>query len=402
MTRFVLNPPSLSRLFLHAGALLAALALGACAAQKVAAVSDDALPFDRAIVAATDSLMQQTQASTGLLAKLNKRQVVLDPTLDAGSGQQTAATQQLDQAIADRIGRSFDQYEVLPFRAANLSKAQYLLTGTMTRDQGAYRLNLAMVELKTGAAVAQSSARSRQDGVDMNPLAYYRDSPVLVKDKVIEGYVRTSSTPPGQKADATYLERIAAATVINDATVLYNAARYEEALGQYRSALATPAGDQIRVLNGIYLSNVKLGQMAEAEQAFGRVVAFGIAYNELGVKLLFNPNSTEFWSDPSVSGVYGMWLRQIAREGGNAKACMDIIGHTSKTGSAAYNEALSLKRATYIKQRLGNESPELASRSRVQGKGFTQNIVGSGTDDGVDALDRRVEFKIVPCSGGVA
>jgi len=187
MTRFVLNPPSLSRLFLHAGALLAALALGACAAQKVAAVSDDALPFDRAIVAATDSLMQQTQASTGLLAKLNKRQVVLDPTLDAGSGQQTAATQQLDQAIADRIGRSFDQYEVLPFRAANLSKAQYLLTGTMTRDQGAYRLNLAMVELKTGAAVAQSSARSRQDGVDMNPLAYYRDSPVLVKDKVIEG-----------------------------------------------------------------------------------------------------------------------------------------------------------------------------------------------------------------------
>jgi tetratricopeptide (TPR) repeat protein len=365
-------------------------------------VSDDALPFDRAIVAATDSLMQQTQASTGLLAKLNKRQVVLDPTLDAGSGQQTAATQQLDQAIADRIGRSFDQYEVLPFRAANLSKAQYLLTGTMTRDQGAYRLNLAMVELKTGAAVAQSSARSRQDGVDMNPLAYYRDSPVLVKDKVIEGYVRTSSTPPGQKADATYLERIAAATVINDATVLYNAARYEEALGQYRSALATPAGDQIRVLNGIYLSNVKLGQMAEAEQAFGRVVAFGIAYNELGVKLLFNPNSTECWSDPSVSGVYGMWLRQIAREGGNAKACMDIIGHTSKTGSAAYNEALSLKRATYIKQRLGNESPELASRSRVQGKGFTQNIVGSGTDDGVDALDRRVEFKIVPCSGGVA
>jgi tetratricopeptide (TPR) repeat protein len=382
--------------------LLAALALGACAAQKVAAVSDDALPFDRAIVAATDSLMQQTQASTGLLAKLNKRQVVLDPTLDAGSGQQTAATQQLDQAIADRIGRSFDQYEVLPFRAANLSKAQYLLTGTMTRDQGAYRLNLAMVELKTGAAVAQSSARSRQDGVDMNPLAYYRDSPVLVKDKVIEGYVRTSSTPPGQKADATYLERIAAATVINDATVLYNAARYEEALGQYRSALATPAGDQIRVLNGIYLSNVKLGQMAEAEQAFGRVVAFGIAYNELGVKLLFNPNSTEFWSDPSVSGVYGMWLRQIAREGGNAKACMDIIGHTSKTGTAQYNDALSLKRATYIKQRLGNESPELASRSRVQGKGFTQNIVGSGTDDGVDALDRRVEFKIVPCSGGVA
>ena len=30
---------------------------------------------------------------------------------------------------------------------------------------------------------------------------------------------------------------------------------------------------------------------AEAEQAFGRVVALGIAYNELGVKFLFNPGS---------------------------------------------------------------------------------------------------------------
>jgi hypothetical protein len=29
--------------------------------------------------------------------------------------------------------------------------------------------------------------------------------------------------------------------------------------------------------------------------------------------------------------------------------------------------------------------------------GFRQNIVGSGTDNVVDALDRRVEFKIVPC-----
>ena len=29
--------------------------------------------------------------------------------------------------------------------------------------------------------------------------------------------------------------------------------------------------------------------------------------------------------------------------------------------------------------------------------GFRQNIVGSGSDDAVDALDRRVEFRIVGC-----
>ncbi len=331
------------------------------------------------------------------MARFRTRQVALDRALDAGTGQQTVATEQVDRAVADSIARNFSRVEVVPFRSANLSKAQYLLTGTLARDEGAYRVNLALVDLGSGAAVAQASARARSEGIDMSPLAYYRDSPVLVKDKVIDGYVRTSTTAAGQQADPTYLERIAAATVINDATVLYNAERYQEALGQYRSALATPAGDQLRVLNGIYLSSVKLGQMAEAEEAFGRVVAFGIAYNELGVKLLFNPGGTEFWSDPKVSGVYGMWLRQIARESGSAKACMDIIGHTSKTGSAAFNDALSLRRAGYVRQRLGSYSPAVAKRAQAQGMGFRQNIVGSGTDDGVDALDRRVEFRIVQC-----
>jgi outer membrane protein OmpA-like peptidoglycan-associated protein len=34
---------------------------------------------------------------------------------------------------------------------------------------------------------------------------------------------------------------------------------------------------------------------------------------------------------------------------------------------------------------------------RAEGMGFRQNIVGSGTDNSFDVLDRRVEFKIVPC-----
>ena len=191
----------------------------------------------------------------------------------------------------------------------------------------------------------------------MRPLAYYRDSPVLIRDKVIDGYVRTAGTPAGQPADALYLARISAAAVINDATVLYNAARYREALGQYRSALASPAGDQIRALTGVYLSAARLGQTAEAEEAFARLAAFGLAYNNLSIKFLFNPGSTEFWPDPKVSGAYGMWLRQLARQASLAKVCMDVVGHTSKTGTEAANDTLSMKRALFIKQRLAAESP---------------------------------------------
>ena len=380
-------------------ALLGALSVTACSTlpPPTAAVSTEKRAFADAIRVAVDGLVQQVAPPSGLLAQRERRIVVLDPTLDAGTGQQTAATLQLDKAVADGLAKSSAALDVQPFDAANLAKAHFLLTGTLQRSQGAYGVNLALVDVKSATVAAQSSAMARPEGIDMQPLAYYRDSPVRVKDKVIDGYVRTATTPPGQKADAVYLQRIAAATVINDATLLYNAGRYREALAEYRSALATPAGDQIRALNGIYLANVKLGQTAEAEEAFGRLVAYGIAYNNLGVKFLFNPGSTDFWSDPKVTGAYAMWLRQIARQGGNAKACMDVVGHSSSTGTEAVNDALSLRRAAVIKRRLGTESPEMLNRLRTQGMGAKQNIVGTGTDDVVDALDRRVEFAIIDC-----
>jgi outer membrane protein OmpA-like peptidoglycan-associated protein len=93
-----------------------------------------------------------------------------------------------------------------------------------------------------------------------------------------------------------------------------------------------------------------------------------------------------------------MWLRQIANEAALAKSCMSIVGHTSRSGPAPINDALSLKRAAYVQQRLASEKPELAARMRSEGMGFRQNIVGSGTDNSFDVLDRRVEFKIVPCA----
>jgi hypothetical protein len=384
------------------GAAAALLATG-CAGPQATTTAE--LPFEEAVASATDGLAGQTQKLPAFLAKLAKRGVVLDPMLDATTGQQTVATALLETRVSERLTRKSDAFEILPFQSANLSKAQYLLTGTMTRVQGdgttkkrALQINLALTELKSGTVVAQASALARDDGLDHTPLAYYRDSPVLVKDKVIEGYARTSATPPGQRGDAFYLERISEATLINEATTLYNQERYVEALGRYRSALAMPTGEQLRVVNGVYLASAKLGRTAEAEQAFGRVVALGIAYNELGVKFLFNPGSTEFWSDPKVSGAYPMWLRQIAREGTGAKVCMNIVGHTSHTGSEPANDALSLQRANFIRQRLAAEGSALAARTKTTGMGFRQNIVGSGTDNAVDALDRRVEFRIVPCT----
>ncbi|MBK8337843.1 MAG: OmpA family protein [Sterolibacteriaceae bacterium] len=380
--------------------LVAVAALAGCAT-PVATRDNTELPFDQAAAVATDNLVKQTQNLPAFLAKIAKRAVVVDPMLDGSSGQQTAATRLLEQKVVDRMKNNYAVFDMLPFDTSSLTKAQYLLTGTMTRDQsskaGVYQLNLALTDIKTGNVVAQSTARARDDGLDTSPTPYYRDSPILVRDAVVDGYIRTCETAPGKPADAAYFQRVSTATMISDATAAYDTERYSDALGKYQNALATPAGEQIRVFNGIYLSNWKLGKVAEAEKAFAKVVEFGIANKSLGVKFLFNPGSTVFWSDAKVSGPYDLWLRQIARQAASSKVCMDVVGHTSRTGAEPFNDKLSLNRAAYIKQRLDTESKELVSRTKPQGMGFRQNIVGTGSDDVRDALDRRVEFKIVDC-----
>ena len=378
----------------------------------VACSSSEPQTFEKAAADATDNLVAQTGKLPSFLARIEstlstpdanspRRSIVLDPMLDMITGQQTETTLLFERRVTQRMAAKFPQFEFLPFQAASLTKAQYLLTGTMTRvtteTRPTVRLSLALTDIRSGLVVAQASALAREENLDATPSRYYKDSPVLIKDKVIEGYARTTSTPPGQRADPYYMERIGVGTVITEATTLYNAERYQDALGQYQTALATPQGQQLRAESGLYLTNMKLGHVAEAEQSFGRIVALGIAYNELGVKFLFNPGSVEFWADPKISGAYQMWLRQIARGTVAAGSCMTIVGHTSRSGPAAVNDALSLKRAATIRQRLAAEQPVLVTRIKAEGMGFRQNIVGSGTDNGFDVLDRRVEFKIVPC-----
>ena len=220
---------------------VAAVLLAACAAPAPQATNIGEMPFEQAVAQATDGLVGQLQKGPAFLAKLTKRSVVLDPMLDAATGQQTAATALLETRVSERLAAKADVLEILPFQSASLSKAQYLLTGTMTRVEGdgtarkrALQIQIALTDLKTGVVAAQASALARDDGLDHTPLPYYRDSPVLVKDKVIEGYARTSATPPGQRGDAFYLERISEEMLINEATSLYNQERYVEALGRYR------------------------------------------------------------------------------------------------------------------------------------------------------------------------
>ncbi len=120
-------------------AMLVMLGGAGCQSTGPTVISNE-LSFDEAVVAATDGLVAQTQKLPAFLAKVEakvvKRPLVIDPMLDAASGQQTQLTRQLEQKVSARLAAQHPQFELLPFQSANLAKAQYLLTGTMVRTAG--------------------------------------------------------------------------------------------------------------------------------------------------------------------------------------------------------------------------------------------------------------------------
>jgi outer membrane protein OmpA-like peptidoglycan-associated protein len=329
------------------------------------------------------------------------RTLVIDPLLDGRTGQQTHGSERVQLELAKLLPVTVNQVKILPFDDAGAAQSRLVITGTLSalEQPDHYRVSVALSDRQSGLVVAQSAAAFHEAGLDASPTRFYVDSPSLVRDRSVEGYLRTTQTPAGQAADALYIEQLPTAALLAEALAAYNAERWEDALKHYEAAVKRQDGQQLRTFNGMYLSYVQLGRMSEAEDAFSKIAALGLATNNLAVKLLFRPGATEFWPDAKLSGAYPMWLRQIAHAAQASGNCLNVVGHTSRSGGEALNDRLSLARAVVIRNWLDREAVGLGRKSKVQGVGSRENIVGSGADDASDAIDRRVEFKVVPCEG---
>lgn len=76
------------------------------------------------------------------------------------------------------------------------------------------------------------------------------------------------------------------------------------------------------------------------------------------------------------------------------KTYIDIYGHTDSTGSEAYNQSLSERRAQSVSSYLAGHGVQSA-RMATRGYGEMQPIASNETEEGKQA-NRRVEIKIVP------
>ncbi|WP_439494190.1 OmpA family protein [Bosea sp. (in: a-proteobacteria)] len=333
-------------------------------------------------------------------------ELVIDPLIDAASGAQSAATRAMQQRLVEIVRTSYPRFVVQPFTPEVLARNPVVLVGTFTAisqagneaPSDAFRICLSLADLASRTVVAKGVARATPEDVDVTPTPYFRDVPVWAKDQATDAYVKTcQGTPMGGRLDPAYVDRLPANALIQDGIAEYEAQRFREALAFYRTARKLPGGDQHRVRVGTYLANAKLGRRDDAVDAFGDLVDYGLSTEQLSVRLLFRPGSTQFIDNPQTTEPYPMWLSQIATRVRQKNACLEIVGHTSRTGPPSLNERLSVLRAQFIMDLLLTGMPDGRSRMIASGRGFRDNLVGTGKDDASDALDRRVEFKVIGC-----
>jgi outer membrane protein OmpA-like peptidoglycan-associated protein len=361
------------------------------------------LAFDEAVSNAAHKVFTSAPSPDGTPAM-----VVIDPLVDGMTGYQTKATKSIQDRIVGVVKKDFPQYAVQRITPESLKKNPRILVGTFTPvnaamkttgERESYRFCLVMGDLQTGKIVAKSVARARMGDVDATPIAAFADSPVWTSDPSIEAYVATcQATKVGDPIKPEYIEGLLAAALVSEAMDAYDEGHYAEALDLYKTARKTPAGDQLRVYNGIFFSERALGHSEQAAAAFRDLVDFGMRKKRLAVLFLFRPGSVRF-AESVNSPSYGMMLQQIASEASASHRCLQVTGHTSPTGPAALNDSLSLLRAEYIQSRLEADDPSLKKRTVAAGAGSRENMIGTGRDDASDGLDRRVEMKpIEPCS----
>ncbi|MCW1382407.1 OmpA family protein [Novosphingobium sp. KCTC 2891] len=116
-----------------------------------------------------------------------------------------------------------------------------------------------------------------------------------------------------------------------------------------------------------------------------------------GSAILVNlPNGVTFDTDSTViKPTFRDTLDRVAQSLAQyPNSLIDVYGHTDSTGSDAYNQSLSERRAGAVAAYLSSRGVA-ASRIRSQGFGESQPVASNATEEGRSA-NRRVEIKIVP------
>jgi outer membrane protein OmpA-like peptidoglycan-associated protein len=327
------------------------------------------------------------------------KKIVIDPFVDVESGYPIKINTKIKDIIAQEISKRFEiTGEMEP---DNLEVSEYVLNGIVSIEEkvgkrgNIYKVNASVFEKSSGKVLA--SAAIHISGFDTTPMDIYKESPVYLKGKSYEQHLSSVKKMPNEEVDKDYQNRLMIKAMLVKGDLLYEQREFKKSLTYYNQAASIQTDQPMEVLNGQFTNLAKQGQWVEAENAYGKLAkASVLETNEVTSKITFGPNSKQPLENKTEQ--YNIYMKQIANLVASIRACkIKIIGHCSRTGTANYNDNLSLQRAAWIQKKMASYAPEIMSKSQIIGRGFRENIVGTGTDDITDEIDRRVEFKFSDC-----
>lgn len=360
------------------------------------------MELEAAVKALTRDLFAQVRANQSFMARIGNKTFVIDPFIDVHTAEVNETSKQIEQILMREARATVPEFLVSSMSAKTLEASQYLVNGTLRLDKtsaaGFYRLSSTAVDLKTGVIIASSEVWLAKERLRFEPVASYKESPMYLKDQRAEGYIATTLSRAGEMADKSYFDALPTAAVLTEADARFDAGDFPNALALYQLAESRGDGKTMKTYSALYQSYRKTGRYREAEDAFAKLVDVGLSINNVSTRFLFAVNSTDFVADSSLRSQYALWLRQIGRRVAAAGICLNIVGHSSHSGNERYNDQLSLQRALAVRKAMQKDFPMAQQKTKALGRGFRENLIGTGSDDAQDAIDRRVEFRVVDCA----
>ncbi len=151
--------------------------------------------FDDALLRAANDLFSKAALPAGN----EKIELVVDPLIDGISGAQSTATRLMQDRIVALVRKSYPRFEVRPFSTEALSRAPVVLIGTFTAinnagaadgPRDAYRICLALADLRSKSIVSKGVARARPETIDVTPTPAFADTPVWATDPATSQYIK--------------------------------------------------------------------------------------------------------------------------------------------------------------------------------------------------------------------
>jgi outer membrane protein OmpA-like peptidoglycan-associated protein len=330
--------------------------------------------------------------------------VWISPVINYHSGEVTASGREFQLLLALDLKTLLGSAPVKTLEGKGVSTLDWVLAPSVTMekpkegklDQSWFRIDIAAVG-PLGTTLPGATLRINAIQFDATPSRFFWDAPLFLTGR---HHQERQEFLKGKRSSMSADARnrfIATEGLLQEAITNYEESDYRRAADGFARVLQKDP-DNLAALSGRYQSLAEAGNDGDAESALSSLMASAIRQDNVSFKFLFQVASTEFREDEGIARRYGTWLKQLARQLQASGRCITVLGHASRSGADAVNRELSQARATKVMNVLLAQAPSLRSRMKAEGRSYHDNIVGSGTDDLADAIDRRVDFKLRTCS----